>query len=457
MSSTHIVVQPTACAFSGQAFDDCNTRVILKCGCALGSKTVLDNMNNGFVYCPLCCYAYTVKQKGNFTSANLLTADHNGAQLARCEKYEKEIELLRVKIDQRVLEDEPEMTKEERDFSWLQIEDDSDVADSSEDDFDDFTAFESTTYAILAARLAKLKQKNDELDGQLGAVNAKGKGMKLPWATDASWTLPADSDESARAEAKRDRRLTRKKQRDSLFAERESKRGAFKVVHNTHVLNKQVPRRWAKDNPNMPKPSNWEEQERAKAGWLTAAELENMDEDEQEKVTNERRQAWKSERSAVPTLYGSVARQRWAGRLYRLPRQRHYINARVQQLVGSSDKEKNLWNNRLNLFEDRAVQTQTKIDGRVLKQNVRDSSSVNALVDFFQKATKIGESEIEAEIAARVKAEEEARAKSKQEAAAAAKAEAKVKAKAEAEAKGEEFVDPDGDDEGDGEEEDGGY
>jgi hypothetical protein len=445
-----IVVQPSKCTLSGERFDQSNPLFMLKCGCALGTRTVrnVKAMNDsGFVLCPVCDYSYTLKNPGDMVNNNTLTQEHVLAQLARCKWYEKEIDGLQKRLDVLgvvVATESPEMNEDEATF--LEESDDSVVDDSSEDELADFTAFESTSYWVLMRRLAKLKEFKTTLEQRMKETLELGKRMGGPrdWASQEVSLESADADRVKRRQTRRAERLAAVKERQK---QKGSRSGANQVVHNVYVLNKQAPRKWVRDNPNAPKPADWEEKERDKQGWLTAKETEEMDEEEQEKLKAARKAEWKSQQSKVPKMHGSIAKQRWGERLYRQARRRHYIDAKIAGLkeTAGSEQQVVLWKTRLETFEARLLLTQTKCNARVEKMRARDRMQGETLETYFADAVRIGIEEIEAEVEAKRKAAEEARLKAEAEAEAQAKAEAKAKAKADAEARGETWVDPDAD------------
>lgn len=450
----HIIhVQPTQCMLTGEKFTEANHLVVLKSGVAYCRKTVDGNVNDsGFVSCPLSEYAYSAKSKTEVFQQKELLPKHVDALDKRCADFEKSIEKLYLRLDKMVTYEEPEMNDEESKLDYLAQDDISDVDDDSDDDTSDFSAFESGRYAMLIRRLKKLKAHRDNLEARVKANLVTGKKLSAPWV-DADWSPPAGSIDALAAANAGTRRSTRNAEREERRVAKEARRGSNQVVHNVHVLKDSVPKKWWKDNPNAPKPADWAEKERAKKGWLTEEEQDELEEEEQDKLKEQRIAAWRATQSPIPVLEGSTARQRWAMRLYRLPKRKYYIEEKTKELeAAGANLQVQLWNTRLKHYEARLEPTRKLIAERITKQEAKgDAEALEVLKNFFVAAEETGQKEVEDTIAAKKRAEEEAKKKAEAEAEAAKKAEAKAKAKAEAEARGEEYVDPD---EGDEEEDD---
>lgn len=401
--------------------------------------------------CPVSEFSYSVKTAEDVFKAKELKEEHVAALHKRCVEMLAQIQEVQNRLNVMSLTPDPTTTEEEdKSMKWLAFSDESSPDDSSDDDLTDHTAFESTPYARQLKMLLKLKAFRDARLQHKATLLANGKKINAEWVTD-SWQPPEGSPADLKAKAA----VKRREKRQAERAERRAaiKKGSEQVVHNIHVLNKQVPKKWAQNNPYTPKAPDWEEKERAKQGWLTEAETEELDEEAAEALTAKRKAEWRAGRSAVPKMPGSVNKQRWAERLYKLSRRQHYITDKVNSM--EDPRQKQLWQKRLDDHTGRVELTQAKINTRIEQVSARgDNERKKQISEFFVDAKKIGENEIAAEIEAKRKEEEEAKKKAEEEAEAARKAEAKAKAKAEAEARGEEYVDPDVEKEGGEEEED---
>jgi hypothetical protein len=418
---------------------------VLKSGVALCRKCV-DNCvseEGDFVKCPISEYAYSVKNKNDVFANKTILPQHNDALLARCRSFDKEIEKIRQRLDYIQLYKQPNFTEEEAKMDLLQAEDEySYPEDESDDDFSDFSSFDASQYSRLFTRLQALGAFLTMLREAESNRRTLGQKLGKNWS-DPAWRPEPDTPEELLAASARANRAQRKAEREERYANKAARSGANQVVHNVHVLNKQIPKKWFKENPNTPKPADWEEKERAKLGWLSPEEQEELDEEEAEKLTQQRIAEWRSQRSPVPTLFGSVSRQRWAERLYRLPRQKHYIEQRKSEIP---EDEHVAWDNLLERLTLKVKNTRSRIESRVNKASYKDAQM---LKQFFLEAEQLGVAQVEKEIADKKAAEEEARRKAEEAAEKARKAEEKARLKAEAEARGEEWVDPDEGDEED--------
>jgi len=439
--SMDILVQPTKCCLTNEPFTEANHLVMLKSGVPLCLKSVKRSTSDGgFVKCPVSEYSYNVKNISEIFQNKELKPEHVTALQRRYDTFLNEIKAVQERLWLMDLTPDPDMDEEEeKTMPWLQLSDISSPDDSSDDDREDHTSFEATSYAQSLVYLLKLKNFRDQLREKKLNLLESGKRIQAEWV-DESWQPSAGSPADLKSKAARARRAKRQAERNERRAA--IKAGSAKVVHNIHVLNKQIPKKWLTNNPNTPKPPDWEERERAKLGWLTQDEQDELEEEEAEKLTAERIAEWKAGRSAVPSFPGSVNKQRWAERLYRLARRRHYITAKIEGLEDS--RQKQLWQKRLDDHEACCEVTREKIAQRIEKvASQGDNQRKQKLVDFFSDAERIGDDEVKAEIEAKRKAEEEAKRKAEEEAEALRKAEEKAKAKAEAEARGETYVDPD--------------
>lgn len=451
MGDVGIIIQPIKCAATGQSFSCTVLPCLLKCGCVLSTAEVEKaTTETGFVYCTVCEFAYNVKSKGKLLSDNReLRPEHIGAQLKRCTFLEEEIARIQMDMDSMIIDGPLIRAEEEESLDFISESDPSSVEDESDMDVQDFLSFDATDYARFSGRLKKLKARRDELAKAKKDLESLGKQLNAPWAKDSKW-MPSDAELTRKILAKQERRKLRGEERQKRYEARQSRRGSRKVVHNVHVLDKNVPRKWRDSNPNAEPAADFEEKAREKQGWLTEQEQEDMDDDEQAATTEKRRDEWRAKQSKVPKIFGSVQRQRWAARLYKIARRRHYFNERIAGLTGTDEAQLQLWKARLDKHEANLVATQAKCAKRLEDLEVMGryeaAAKLKALLD---QATKIGEDEIAAEMEAKRKAEEAAAAKAAEEEAARIKAEEKAKAKAECEARGEVWKDPDAADEGD--------
>lgn len=439
-----ILLQPKTCSVTGVAFTDGNRPVVLKCGCVL-CYVEADKCTtpSGFVFCPICEFTYNVNDKVKLlTKNNDLTETHVVAQLKRCQVFNNEIAGLCAQLDGMYSESELDFGDAKQ--PWLDVSDSSSVSDSSESDLADFMAFESTDHCLFQSRLAKLRARRDGLVSKRKAKEDRPDACDRPWYGKPDFQPEPESLEAAKIMARVERRKARRALRTQRFEVRQAKRGAYKVVHNVHVLQKDVPKKWRADDPKSERPADYEEKMREKQGWLTEQELEDMEEEEQETQTVKRRAAWRASRGKVPKITNSVQRQRWAERVYRHYRRQFFLSQKIEEAKAANPKHAEKMERRKAKFAARTEATRAKCAMRVEKLEKRGQfAKAKLLKDLFQAAEESGVKEVEDEEAAKRKAEEDARIAAEQAAAAKARAEEKAKLKAEAEARGEEWKDPD--------------
>lgn len=449
-----ILLCPTKCSVTGTEFTEGNQPVVLKCGCVL-CMVEADKCTtpSGFVFCPICEFTYNVSDKmDSLTKNNKLEQKHVDAQQKRCGVFFKEINQLCTKLDTMISESEPEFDEKEQAYTWLDVSDSSSVSGSSESDLADYLNFESTEHALFQRNLKRLRQRRDALLEKQKAKAEKGEALGKPWHNNPDWKPDSESIEAAKIAARVERRKARRALREKRFEERQARRGAYKVVHNVHVLGKDVPKKWRTDNPNAEKPANWEEKEREKKGWLNEEEQAEMDDEQQEEEIAKRRAAWKAAQGKVPKIPNSVQRQRWAERLYRNYRREFFLTQKLEEKKDDA-KQTGKLEKRKQIFAARTEATRAKCAERVAKLEGRGFyEKAKALADLFEEAEKIGKDEVEAEEEEKRKKAEEERLAAERAAEAKARAEEKARQKAEAEARGEVWVDPDENKDGEGDE-----
>lgn len=446
-----LLIQPSSCMYSGNRFTTSDHCVVLSSGVAISRSTAEASCNDaGFVKCPLSEYAYAVKKAEDVYKNKTVEPKHLDALQKRCNDFQKQVDELQVRLDFMVTVEPPTYSEAEQKLDYLAPDDISEPEDNSDDDFADYTAFESTQYNLLITRLKKLKTFRDDLQRTIEANLAQGKKTSAAWVN-ADWRPPADTRLAADAKAAAERRAARAVERAERRAAILSRCGSNQAVHNVHVLNKSVPRKWLQANPNVPKPADWAEKERAKQGWLTEQEEEELDEEEADKLKATRIAEWRASQSPIPQLPGSVRRFRWALRLYKAAWVTYHINQRVAALEAEGEQlEKQLWQNKLRNNDSRVSDTRLKVAACIRKCEARGDMEAKLLIQkYFEDCENTGKGEVERHVAAKKAAEEAAAKKAAEEAAAAAAAAEKARLKAEAEARGETYVDPDEEGEGD--------
>jgi hypothetical protein len=407
----------------------------------------------GFVYCPVCEYSYTDSKAAALADNRVLVPAHIAAQASRCNFFEGEIGKLESALDVMITEAPLPLAENEKSLAWILESDLSSVSDESGVEGGDYLAFASTEYALLAGRMSALKARRNLLVATKNEKLELGAKLRAPWAKDASWGPEAASEEGQLVLARNLRRAKRRTERAVRYQTRASTDGASKVIHNVHVLGKNVPRKWREADPNANPAGDSELKALDKKGWLNEQELEELDDDEQAAVTEKRREVWLSQQSRVPKIFGSEKRQRWANRLYRIARRNHYFGERIEGL-GGDESQVMQWRTLLQAHAQRLTQTEIKCELRLSSLEAAGRyETAGKLRALFQEATAIGAKEIADELAARAAALAASIAAEAAAAEVAAKAEEKLRLKAEAEARGETYVDPDADNEGDGEEE----
>lgn len=450
-----LLIQPTKCMFSGNDFTESDHCVVLNSGVAVSRSTAEASSNDaGFVKCPLSEYAYSTKTAADVLTNKVVEAKHLKALEKRCKEFQADVEALQTRLDVMITVEPPSYNDAEQKISYLEADDVSEPEDNSDDEFTDYTSFETTQYALLVERLKKLKTFRDDLRRSTEATLAHGKKINAAWV-DAAWVPAADTRLAEDAKGATERRAGRKAEREQRRNAIQARRGSNQAVHNVHVLNKQVPKKWLKENPNVAKAADWEFKERAKQGWLTEQEEEDLDEEEADKLKATRIAEWRASQSPIPALPASVRRFRWALRLYKSHWVTYYITQKVAELEAAGEQlEKQLWQNKLRNNDVRVSDTRMKVAACIAKCEARgDVEGATAIKKYFEECESTGKGEVERHVSAKKAAAEEAAKKAAEEAKAAAAAAEKAKLKAEAEARGEEYVDPDEENEGDEEEE----
>jgi len=450
-----ILIQPSQDMLSGTSFTESDHCVVLGSGVAVSRSTADASCSDaGFVKCPLSEYAYAVKKSADVFKNKTLEPKHLDALRRRLKEFQTQVEAYQERLDYMITVEPPTYSEVEQKLEYLQPDDLSEPEDNSDDELTDYTSFESTPYALLITRLKKLKTFRDDLQRAIETNLANGKKINAAWL-DAAWRPPADSRLATDAKAATERRAARKAEREERRVAIQARRGANQAVHNVHVLNKQIPKKWFKANPNVQRAADYEFKERAKQGWLTEAEEEDLEEEEADKLKLTRIEEWKASQPPIPALAGSVRRFNWALRLYRSSWVRYAVTQRVESLEAAGEQlEKQLWQNQLRTNDTRVADTRLKVAACIAKCEARgDAEGAAAIKQYFEDCEGTGRNEVERHVAAKKAAAEAAAKKAAEEAAAAEKAAEKAKLKAEAEARGEEYVDPDGE-EGEGDDED---
>lgn len=363
----------------------------------------------GFVCCPICNLSYVSKPQDE---QKVLTSENYSVQEKRIAYYENEYYRLQKELDVMIVNSDADLYEElERENPWL-VPSDSSSASGTSDDEGSYLAFESSQYAANHRRLLRLIAKCKAKEQEIQQTLAVGKTLKAPWTNDRSWVPPTGTNDRKRIDARIARREVRQKERRLRDTARKTRFGEGKLVHNIHVIAGAVPKKWAKDNPNAPPPPNVDELQRAKKGWVTAEENDNLDEEVLEALKAQRIAEWRATQSPLPKFERPGGKkQRWAKRAYNSNRRLYYLENKISELNAKGSEKEALRLTRLLEKHTRLYQSSDEQFQRLVAKLSSQGATLTAqkILDVYKKTQKIGKDEVAAEKAQQLAIAEEAR------------------------------------------------
>lgn len=351
----------------------------------------------GFACCPVCSFSYVLKAKPRKSE---VTAESYAQQEMRITHYQNEVHRLQKELDSMIVNSDNDLYEElQAAHPWLIPSDSSSVSGTSDDE-GSYLDFDSSLYAANHRRLVRLIAVCKEKEKALKTRIEVGVSLGAPWVKDRSWVPPVGTSDRKRIDARNDRSEQRKKERREREAAKKMRAGDKKVVHNVNVMSGQVPSKWIKSNPNSPPPPNFAELQRAKKGWVTADELETLDEEAVDALKAKRIAEWKALQSPLPKFERSgVKKQRWATRAYNIHRRTFFLETSVarEHASGNTHRVKQL-ERLLGEHKRRNDNSVRKFEELVSKLQAQGGAlSAKKLKEVFTQTSDMGFKEVAAE------------------------------------------------------------